>query len=144
MSYWLFILPILAAIIAQLIKALIELGQGKFSWHQLINYGGMPSSHAAIVFAVLTEAAVVDGFDSITFAIAIVITILTVRDATGFRRDLGRHAEVINRLESEASDIDQPKLRHLETKVGHTPLQIFFGALVGILIILIANQFILL
>jgi len=133
------LLPLLALILAQLIKVVIELKERNFSWQVLKKYGGFPSSHSALVFSLATEIAYVDGFYSPAFAVALVLLILTVRDATGFRRDLDHHAIIINKIVDKLPDKKQLDLPYLQEKIGHTPLQIVAGGVIGILTVLIGN-----
>ena len=139
MNYWIFLLPIIALILTQLIKVVIELFSGNFSWHVFKKYGGMPSSHSALVFALLTEVIYIDGIYSTTFAIALILTILIIRDATGYRRNMDCHSQLINSLVKELPSEKQPDLPHLDDTIGHTPLQAAVGAVVGILTVVIGN-----
>lgn len=139
MTYWVFILPIIAGILTQLIKVVIELFQGNFSWHVFKKYGGMPSSHSAFVFGLLTEMAYIDGLKSTTFAIALILAILIIRDATGYRRDMDRHAQIINQLVKDLPGQEQIILPHLDDHIGHTPRQALVGGLLGILIVALGN-----
>ncbi|MBI5621942.1 divergent PAP2 family protein [Candidatus Falkowbacteria bacterium] len=139
MTYWTFLLPIIAGIVAQLIKIIIELARGTFSWHVVKKYGGMPSAHAAFIFGLLTEVAITDGLASTTFAIALIVTILIIRDATGYRRDMDKHARAINTLSALLPTAQQTRLDHFDDTIGHTPWQAAAGALVGILTIIIGH-----
>jgi acid phosphatase family membrane protein YuiD len=139
MTYWIFLLPIIAGILAQLTKIVIELYRGDFSWHVFKKYGGMPSSHSAFVFALLTEVTYIDGFRSTTFAIALILTVLIIRDATGYRRDMDRHAKIINELVKDLPGKEQIYLPHLDDHIGHTPLQATIGAIIGVLVVIIGN-----
>ncbi|MFA6533959.1 MAG: divergent PAP2 family protein [Patescibacteria group bacterium] len=139
MTYWIFLLPIIAAVLAQAIKVVIELFHGNFSWHVLKKYGGWPSSHSALVFGLLGEMAYAESFYSAAFAVALVLTILIVRDATGYRRDLDRHATIINQIAESLPATKQIKLPHLDNTLAHTPGQIVAGAAVGLLTVIIGN-----
>ncbi|MFA5076083.1 MAG: divergent PAP2 family protein [Patescibacteria group bacterium] len=139
MTYWVFALPIAAGIVTQLTKVIIESAKGQFSWHQLKNYGGMPSSHSAFVVGLMTEIMLIDGLYSTTFAIALVFTILMIRDATGYRLDIGKHAEILNHLVKELPAKEQNKFPFLDERVGHHPKEILVGALIGIAVVLISN-----
>ena len=141
MSYWIFLLPIIAGILAQLIKVVIEIFQGNFSWHVLKRYGGFPSSHSAFVFALATEIVYVEGIYSATFAVALILLILTIRDATGFRRDLDHHAKIINQIVDKLPDKKQLDLPHLHENIGHTPTQVIAGGIIGIIVVIIGNLF---
>lgn len=139
MTYWIFLLPIIAGILTQLIKVVIELIKGNFSWHVLKRYGGMPSSHAALVFALLSEVAYVEGMASAAFAIALILAVLIIRDATGYRRLMDKHAKIINTLVNALPDKEQINIPHLDDNIGHSPFQVFVGAGLGIIIVIIGN-----
>lgn len=103
----------------------------------LFGTGGMPSSHTAAVCAVASSCAVKYGFGSPLFAISAVLAMIVMRDAMGMRRQVGEHAKALNNIFKELADAkNDPSLTHkaLAELVGHTPLQVFVGALVGILV----------
>lgn len=99
----------------------------------LVRSGGMPSSHSAVVCATCFSCGILYGYDSAIFAVSTVLAIVVMRDAAGIRRQAGKQAEVLNemteKLQSEQVPIKQVTLSEL---LGHTPLQVFFGALLGI------------
>lgn len=90
MTYQYIIIPLLAAIIAQVLKMIL---QKKFSWAVFISYGGMPSSHTAIVTALTALIGLRQGFASPLFAIAFVFSIITIRDVLGVRRKIDPGSE---------------------------------------------------
>ena len=137
MNYNLIIVPFLALIIAQFIKVIIDSVNGKFSWRNLNNYGGMPSSHSAIVAALCTEIAIANGFNNLFFAVAIVFSFLIVRDAVGLRRELGHHGKILNMLIKDLPDYQESKYPHLQERLGHTYIQALAGIILGITIALI-------
>lgn len=97
--------------------------------------GGMPSSHTAAVCGVVTASAVSCGFDSAAFAISAVLAMIVMRDAMGMRREVGKHAKALNKIFEELAEAkNDPELTHkaLGELVGHTPLQVFAGMIVGI------------
>ena len=95
--------------------------------------GGMPSSHTAAVVSLSLACALSEGLGSPAFAISVLLTLIVMRDATGVRREAGEQAKVLNRImkdlmeSTEQDDIN----RNLKELVGHTPLQVFVGAIVG-------------
>jgi uncharacterized protein len=137
MSYELFIVPLVAAIIAQIIKLIINGIKGQFSWKDLNSYGGMPSSHAALVTALFAIIGYTQGWDSAAAAIALILAVLTIRDAGGFRRTLGTHAQELNQIIHSLKSTEAYKYPHLKERLGHTPLQLFFGTLVGVLTVVL-------
>ncbi len=95
----------------------------------ITNYGGMPSSHTAYVASLITVVALSDGINSSAFAVAIVLAAVVIRDAVGFRQEIGKNAVVTNAL---AQQIFGAKAELLTEQVGHTIPQVIVGALVGI------------
>ncbi len=99
----------------------------------LFGTGGMPSSHAAAVCALAVSCALYSGPGSAAFAVSCLLAIIVMRDATGVRREAGEQAKVLNRIMRDLFD----PARHddinanLKELVGHTPLQVLVGALVG-------------
>jgi acid phosphatase family membrane protein YuiD len=137
MYYSLIFIPIIAAVLAQIIKVIVALAKRKFSWRELNRYGGNPSSHTAIVVALVTELLIMEGISSSTLAVAVVVAILTIRDAVGLRQHLGNHGKVLNQLIKELPDKEEYKFPYLEERLGHTPWEAICGALLGIAVSLI-------
>ena len=124
--------------IAQFLKIIIEIIKRdniktkNFVLKVIFGTGGMPSSHSAAISAIAVSIGITEGFDSSIFAFAVVLVIIVIRDATGVRLSAGRQAEVINRiLENQYNNMSYKKIREVR---GHTPLETFVGALVGILV----------
>ena len=124
-------------LIAQILKTFIYVAVNKsFNPERLLGDGGMPSSHSATVMALVTATGLNFGADTFQFAIAAVVALITMHDAMGVRRETGKQAVPINNIMEwflqMGSDIaPEQKLKEF---VGHTPLQVFFGALLGILV----------
>lgn len=99
----------------------------------VLGSGGMPSSHSAAVCATCFSCALLYGFNSPLFAISGVLAVVVMRDAAGVRRESGKQAAVINQVTRELNKkrtvFDADVLSEL---LGHTPLQVLFGALLGI------------
>lgn len=121
--------------IAQILKTLIHLFfTKKFVAERLVGSGGMPSSHSATVCALATATCMEFGAASFEFAISLVLAIVVMYDATGVRRETGIQAKVLNEMievfSAMGSDMSpQDKLKEF---VGHTPLQVLMGAILGI------------
>jgi len=113
-----------------------------FSFSVIMASGGMPSSHSATVCAVVMSAARLTGTKSIEFALAFVLAFIVMYDAAGVRRAAGEQAKVLNRI---VQDIQHGETRYLEKNlkelIGHTPLQVFMGALLGLAIPLLIPVF---
>jgi len=125
-------------IVAQLIKLPIDfLLTKKWNWAMLINAGGMPSSHSALMSAVTTAIALNQGWDSPLFILALSITGIVIYDATGVRRQAGFHAERINQIlraivvEHKIEEAERVELLEI---IGHSPAEAAVGSLLGILI----------
>jgi len=133
MSYEIFLVPILAMLIVQAIKIILDALNDKSPAKDLARYGGMPSGHAALVGALAMKVGMIDGFYSSTFAIALILAFLIVRDATGLRRHLGKHGEVLNILIKDDKKF-KPRFPKLQDRLGHTPAQVTVGLLIGMAI----------
>ena len=122
---------------AQILKTIIYVAVNKnFNPERLLGDGGMPSSHSATVMALVTATALNYGADTFEFAVAGVLALITMHDAMGVRRETGKQAKVINNMMDWFKQMDSnisPE-QQLKEFVGHTPLQVLFGALLGILI----------
>ena len=121
---------------AQLIKTIIHAIVTKsIDFTRLIGDGGMPSGHSATVSSLATAAALVYGLGSFEFAIALVFAIVVCKDAMGVRLETGKQAAIINDI-VEAFNVltSEEKLSDAKLKefVGHTPLQVIAGILLGI------------
>lgn len=104
----------------------------EFSWRHIAETGGMPSSHSAMLSALSTGVGIEAGFDSLEFAISVVISLIVFYDAANVRREAGTHARVINFLIAEMLDgkpVDEPVLKEV---LGHTYREVFGGILFGI------------
>ena len=97
--------------------------------------GGMPSSHSAMVVGASLMTGAMSGFDSTVFAVSVVIACIVMYDATGVRRETGKQATVINQILRDVlvngKPISDAELKEL---VGHKPIEVAGGALVGILV----------
>ena len=120
---------------AQLIKTIIHAIVTKsIDFTRLIGDGGMPSGHSATVSSLATAAALVYGLGSFEFAMAFIFAIVVCKDAMGVRLETGKQAKLLNEFMDLFAKLEQPlsdqeKLKEL---VGHTPLQVCMGALLGI------------
>ena len=124
--------------VAQIIKLPIGfLRTKKWDVALLINAGGMPSSHSALMSAVSTAIGLQSGWDSPIFILALSMTGIVIYDATGVRRQAGFHAERINQIIRDfvsEHKIDEPQRVELLEIIGHSPAEAAVGALLGILI----------
>jgi uncharacterized protein len=119
--------------IAQLSKTIFELfryRQLKFS--RLVSSGGMPSSHSALVTGLATAAGRVAGVDSASFAIAVVLASIVMYDAAGVRRAVSIQARILNQMIDEAFQGKPFAEKRLRELIGHTPIQVIVGGLLGV------------
>ena len=133
-SYEIIVNGIEAAIVAQLLKFIGHfIRTRKVDFQVLATTGGMPSSHTAGVISLSTTVGFICGFDSVEFAIALGYSLVVMYDAAGVRRSAGKIAAVLNRIKediySHKPELIGDKLKEL---LGHTPLEVFVGALLGI------------
>ena len=131
-EYKFFIIPLLALIINQIIKIIIFMVKGEFSWSQIFSYGGMPSSHTALATSLLITMGYFQGVNSPDFAIALIISIVIVKDAAGIRRKLGKQAQIINHLIKKLPDKEEYKFPILNERYGHTMTEILVGLLISV------------
>lgn len=131
-EYKFFLVPILALLINQIIKLIIFLIKGQFSWSQMFAYGGMPSSHTALATSLLITMGYFRGLDSPEFAIVLIMAIVIVKDAAGIRRKLGEQATIINHLIKKLPDKEEYKFPVLNERFGHSNMEILIGFLVSI------------
>ncbi len=119
---------------AQILKIIITLFREKRIDLQLMfASGGMPSSHSSTVAALCISAARMYGVASPYFAITLVLSAIVMYDAAGVRRAAGEHAKILNRLLEDLTSGDQARTEAgLKELIGHTPLQVVMGAVLGI------------
>lgn len=121
--------------LAQIIKIPVEyLSTRRWNWALLFSVGGMPSSHSALVAATAHAIGLHMGFDSPLFALALVVAIIVIYDATGIRRQSGRHAEIINTMISELAKGHPLKGEQLREVLGHSPIEVLAGTILGLMI----------
>jgi uncharacterized protein len=126
---------VLAWSLAQLIKIPLNYAlHREWDWSLLISAGGMPSSHSALVAGVSFGIGLQEGFNSPLFAIAGVVAMVVIYDATGVRRHAGDHARVLNLMIDELLTGHPLAERELKEVLGHTPREVVGGILLGIVI----------
>lgn len=131
--------------VAQVLKTLIHLFfTKKFVAERLVGSGGMPSSHSATVCALATSACIQYGAQSFEFAVALILAIIVMYDAMGVRRETGIQARILNEMMVVFADMgsDMSPQDKLKEFVGHSPLQVAVGALLGIAIAFAVNAMI--
>jgi acid phosphatase family membrane protein YuiD len=121
--------------VAQAVKVPIEYSRRRiWNWALLFRPGGMPSSHSALVTSTAHTIGLFNGFDSPLFALSVIIAMVVIYDATGIRRQAGRHAQLINSIISDLTSGHLIEGKNLREVLGHTPLEALGGMLLGIII----------
>lgn len=129
------LIPIIAGVATQVIKFIIQAAKGELRWMTLQEYGGMPSAHTAFVVSLDTVIWLQDGWTSPAFAVAVIFSLLIIRDAIGLRQFLSQHGRVLNMLIKDLPDEMEAKYpSKLTERMGHTPLQAFVGGVLGFVI----------
>ncbi|MDR4949324.1 divergent PAP2 family protein [Neobacillus cucumis] len=141
--------PILASILGMLIAQFVKipihfLTSREIKWNLMFSTGGMPSSHTSTIISLTTAIGLTSGIYSNEFAIAAVVSLIVMHDATGVRRHAGYHAEVLNKLLVDFNHLidtlKDPNLKKAEYReklkelLGHKPIEVFFGAITGIIV----------
>ena len=123
----------------QVFKVICDLVKTKkFNFKRIMGAGGMPSSHTAVVTSLAMLVGKSEGFDSAMFAVALVFAMVVTYDTAGDRRAAGKQAHLLNKI------IETPGLTGVEVQerlvevLGHTPLQVIVGAIIGITVGLLA------
>ena len=130
--------------VAQVLKTILEIALNKnLSPERLVGSGGMPSSHSATVCGLTTTAGLCYGVESFQFAVSFVLASVVMYDAIGVRQETGKQARLLNMIMEQDlfrmnNEDFQQRLKEL---VGHTPLQVLAGAVLGILLALLIHQF---
>ena len=126
---------LIAWLLAQIIKLPLDyLWTRKWNWALLITTGGMPSSHSSLVTGTVFAIGLYNGFDSPLFALGVAITMIVTYDAAGVRRQAGIHAQRINVLFDELLRGHIFSEKDLREVLGHTPLEVAGGILLGIIV----------
>ncbi len=121
--------------IAQVIKIILDMAKNKTLNPRLItSSGGMPSSHTSSVVAMSVAVGLTEGFGSVFFAISAVFSMVTMYDAAGVRRAAGKQAEVINMLVTNLENSGIKLDKQLKELLGHSPVEVFAGAILGIIV----------
>jgi len=120
--------------IAQILKVPIEyLQTHRLNWALLVQAGGMPSSHTALIVGITHAIGLSEGFGSPLFALAFAMAMIVIYDATGIRRQAGMHAERINAMINDLAAGHPLKEEQLREVLGHTPLEALGGILLGLI-----------
>lgn len=136
-------LAILAWALAQVFKVLLTLlTQRRWDWRHILSSGGMPSSHSAFVCACAASVGVISGWGSVAFAVAAVVAIVVMYDASNVRRAAGEQAKILNYMMDHWTEM-KPEMfgKELKELLGHTPFQVLMGGLLGVAVGLLGAWF---
>ena len=135
LEYKYLIVPFATWFFIQLFKLIYDLvTTKKFNFKRILGAGGMPSSHSAVVVSLATMIGKSEGITSPIFGLSIVFAFVVMYDAAGVRRAAGKQAKLLNKI------IDTPGLsgvevtERLQEVLGHTPIQVFVGAFIGLIV----------
>ena len=125
---------LVAWFLAQVIKVILDLIlTRKFDWHRFVSSGGLPSSHSAFVMACTTAVARTEGLGSPLFGVCVVMAAVVMYDACNVRRSAGDTAKLVNQLLRHVEKLTAEDFADdLKIIMGHTPLQVLIGALLGV------------
>ncbi len=130
---------LIAWVVAQSMKvALGVIREKRFNFKWFIGTGGMPSSHVSGMMALASSVGFVCGFSSYQFAIAFVLALIVMFDAQGVRRSSGRQAIILNKMLEDIHWKKKIEETRLKEFLGHTPVEVLAGAVIGILIAVIS------
>lgn len=131
--------PILLWFFIQTFKVIYDLiTLKKLDFKRIMGAGGMPSSHSAIAVSIATLIGKYEGVDTSIFALAVIFAFVVMYDAAGVRRAAGKQARLLNKI------IETPGMSTLEVQgklvevLGHSPIQVFVGAIIGVIVGLIS------
>ena len=125
--------PLLLWFGIQLFKLLYDLVKTKkFNFKRILGAGGMPSSHSAVVTSIATLIGKYEGVDTAIFALSFVVALVVMYDACGVRRAAGKQAALLNRLVETPGLTGVQVSERLVEVLGHTPVQVLVGALIGL------------
>ncbi len=119
----------------QIFKTLWDLvKEKKFNFKRLLGAGGMPSSHSAVVCSISTMIGRDLGFDSAIFGLSFIMALVVMYDAAGVRRAAGKQAKILNKIVNTPGLAVETVQEKLQEVLGHTPIEVFVGALLGIMV----------
>ena len=119
----------------QLFKLIYDLvTTKKFNFKRILGAGGMPSSHSAVVVALCTMIGKQYGINSAIFGLSVIFAFVVMYDAAGVRRAAGKQAKLLNKIVQTPGLSNVEVTEKLQEVLGHTPIQVFVGALIGFIV----------
>ncbi len=134
-EYKYIIIPFLVWFFIQTYKVIYDLITTKeINFKRILGAGGMPSSHSAVVTSLATMIGKSEGVNSPIFGIALIFAFVVMYDAAGVRRAAGKQAKILNKIVNTPGLTKEQVSEKLIETLGHTPIQVFVGALIGIIV----------
>lgn len=128
--------------VAQILKSITAYYKhSEFKKERLVGAGGMPSSHTSLVVSLATAVGIKEGWNSAIFAVALILAGIVMYDAAGVRQAAGKQAKVINKLVKEVRAEHTIREDRLKELLGHTPLEVLAGALLGMVMAYLFNRY---
>lgn len=131
------VIPAIVVVLTQILKVVSNLvKEQKIDFSKLLTDGGMPSSHSATVCSLATIVALESSVASTQFAIALILAVIVMHDASGVRYAAGKHAEILNLVIEKDENLKENlnKNKKLTELLGHTKLEVIAGAITGIIL----------
>lgn len=131
------VIPAIVVVLTQILKVVSNLiKEQKIDFSKLLTDGGMPSSHSATVCSLATIVALESSVASTQFAIALILAVIVMHDASGVRYEAGKHAEILNLVIEKDENLKENlnKNKKLTELLGHTKLEVIAGAITGIIL----------
>ncbi len=141
-DYALIIVPLTCGLLAQFVKFILFSLKHGLDWRFLLEYGHMPSSHTAMMSALICSIGYRAGVSSPAFAVALIITVLVVSDALRLRMYIGSYGRTLNNLLDHLRVEEDRDSFKLKERVGHRPAEILAGFVMGIFCSLVLNRLI--
>ncbi|RMH72959.1 MAG: divergent PAP2 family protein [Gemmatimonadetes bacterium] len=133
MSIAILFISLSAGWIAQALKVIFYwMNTKRLNFRRLTETGGMPSSHSSTVTALCTLVLLHEGLDSTLFGVTLVFSLIVMYDAAGLRRAVGKQASILNKIVEDMELNRRLPENRLKELLGHTPIEVFMGALLGI------------
>ncbi len=134
-EYRFILVPMAVWFFIQLFKLIYDLvTTKKFNFKRILGAGGMPSSHSAVVTSLATMIGINQGVGSPIFAVSAIFAFIVMYDACGVRRAAGKQAKILNEIVNTPGLSNLEITEKLQEALGHTPVQVGVGALIGILV----------
>ncbi len=135
LEYKYLIVPFATWFFIQLFKLIYDLVTTKqFNFKRILGAGGMPSSHSAVVVSLATMIGKSQGIESPIFGLSIIFAFIVMYDAAGVRRAAGKQAKLLNKIVQTPGLTGVEVSEKLQEVLGHTPTQVFVGALIGVIV----------